>query len=74
MRKRCADSTSLSLPKLTVPRGKTQVKTSGVMSIGRIKHNEKEIQAKMQMCTGADVSLAQYFNRKLNTDDGCHWG
>ena len=30
MRKRCADSTSLSLPELTVPRGKTQVKTSGV--------------------------------------------
>ena len=27
MRKRCADSTSLSLPELTVPRGKTQVKT-----------------------------------------------
>ena len=25
MRKRCADSTSLSLPELTVPRGKTQV-------------------------------------------------
>ena len=24
MRKRCADSTSLSLPELTVPRGKTQ--------------------------------------------------
>ena len=32
MRKRCADSTSLSLPELTVPRGKTQVKTSGVRS------------------------------------------
>ena len=44
------------------------------LSIGRIKHNEKEIQAKLKMCTGADVSLAQYFNRKLNTDDGCHWG
>ena len=27
-----ADSTSLSLPELTVPRGKTQVKTSGVRS------------------------------------------
>ena len=27
MRKRCADSTSISLPELTVPRGKTQVKT-----------------------------------------------
>ena len=26
------DSTSLSLPELTVPRGKTQVKTSGVRS------------------------------------------
>ena len=42
-------------------------------STWRIKHNEKEIQAKMKMCTGPDVSLAQYFNRKLNTDDGCHW-
>ena len=31
MRKRCADSTSLSLPELTVPRGKTQVKTSGAV-------------------------------------------
>ena len=41
---------------------------------GRIKHNEKEIQAKMKMCTGADVSLAQYFNRKLNTDNVCQWG
>ena len=40
----------------------------------RIKRNEKEIQAEMKMCTGADVSLAQYFNRKLNTDDRCHWG
>ena len=27
MRKRCADSTSLSLPELTVSRGKTQVKS-----------------------------------------------
>ena len=27
MRKRCTDSTSLSLPELTVPRGKTQVKS-----------------------------------------------
>ena len=44
------------------------------VSFGRIKHNQKEIQAKMKMCTGADVSLAQYFNRKLNTDDRCHWG
>ena len=25
------------------------------LSIGRIKHNEKDIQAKMKMCTGADV-------------------
>ena len=43
---------------------------------GRIIHvrTEKEIQTNMKMCTGADVSLAQYFNRKLNTDDGCHWG
>ena len=40
----------------------------------RIKRNEKEIQAEMKMCTGADVSLAQYFNRKLKTDDRCHWG
>ena len=32
MGKKCADSTSLSLPELTVPRGKTQVKTSGVRS------------------------------------------
>ena len=37
------------------------------LSFGRIKHNEKEIQAKMKLCTGADVSLAKYFNRKLNT-------
>ena len=42
------------------------------VSFGRIKHNEREIQAKKKMCTG--VSLAQYFNRKLNTDDRCHWG
>ena len=39
-----------------------------------IKCNEKEIQAETKMCTGAYVSLAQYFNRKLNTDDRCHWG
>ena len=32
LRKRCTDSTSLSLPQLTVPRGKTHVKTSGVRS------------------------------------------
>ena len=32
MGKRCTDSTSLSLPELTVPRGKTHVKTSGVRS------------------------------------------
>ena len=44
------------------------------LSFGRIKRNEKEIQAEVKMCTGADVSLAQYFNRKLNTDDRCHWG
>ena len=44
------------------------------LSFGRIKHNEKEIQAKMKMCTGADFSLAEYFKRKLNTDDRCHWG
>ena len=44
------------------------------LSFGRIKRNEKEIQAEMKMCTGADVSLAQYFNRKLNTDDRCNWG
>ena len=44
------------------------------LSFGRIKRNEKEIQAEMKMCTGAGVSLAQNFNRKLNTDDRCHWG
>ena len=44
------------------------------LSFGRIKHNEKEIQAKMKTCTGADVFLAQYFNRKLNSDDRCNWG
>ena len=44
------------------------------LSFGRIKRNEKEIQVEMKMCTGADVSLAQYFNRKLNTDDRGHWG
>ena len=44
------------------------------LSFGRIKRNEKEIQAEMKMCTGADISLAQYFNRKLNADDRCHWG
>ena len=30
MRKRCATSTSLSSPRPAAPRGKTQVKTSGV--------------------------------------------
>ena len=44
------------------------------LSFGRIKRNEREIQAEMKMCTGADISLAQYFNRKLNADDRCHWG
>ena len=36
--------------------------------------NVKEIKTNSKMCTGADVSLAQYFNKKLNTDDRCHWG
>ena len=44
------------------------------LSFGRIKRNEKEIQSKMKMCTGANVSLAHYFNGKLNTDKRCHWG
>ena len=38
MRKRCTDSTSLSRPELTVPRGKTQVKMSGVRSGCRDDH------------------------------------
>ena len=42
------------------------------LSFGRIIRNEKEIQSNMKMCNGTDVSLAQYFNRKLNTDDRCH--
>ena len=45
-----------------------------VNRVSRIIRNEKEIQTNMKMCTGTDDSLAQYFNRKLNTDDGCHWG
>ena len=44
------------------------------LRFGRIKRNEKETQSNMKMCTGANVSLVQYFNRKLNTDDRCHWG
>ena len=47
---------------------------SFLFEFGRIIQNEKEIQSNMKMCTGANVSLAQYFNRKLNTDDSCHWG
>ena len=39
----------------------------------RIIRNEKEIQTNMKMRTGDNVSFAQYFNRKLNTDDRCHW-
>ena len=44
------------------------------LSFPRIIRYEKEIQTNMKMCTGIDVSLAQYFDRKLNTDDRCHWG
>ena len=32
VRKRCAESTSLSLPDLAVPRGKTRVETTGAKS------------------------------------------
>ena len=44
------------------------------LSFRRIIRNEKEIQTNMEMCTGTDVSPAQYFNRKLNTDDRFNWG
>ena len=64
MRKRCATSTSLSSPRPAAPRGKTQVKTSGVgfgcsgmyVSLDGIQCNEQPSRATSNTVSGKACS------------------